>query len=289
MLEKKNYITGYCLAAPAILMSTVFFLIPFIIVVVLSFWDINFMGESRGFLGLEHYIRFFASIHTLNILKYSFIFLVICLVLIVGSAFILALLLKNRFTGQGFFRTALILPWVVAGVSAAYMFRWLFSESSGGLINKVLELFGFAKVFWLSNGKMNFLVVIFCIVWKAIPAPMIILLSGMQSIPNEYYEVADIDGGGFLAKTRHITIPMLLNQFRIIMITSTLGLLGGVDIMRSIGGSQDYRVIGYAMYMEVFSNYNVSSGAAIGAIMMIICVFLALLYTKLLRLNEGID
>jgi ABC-type sugar transport system permease subunit len=268
-------------------MSCLFFLLPFVVALVLSLWDINFMGESRGFLGLEHYISFFTSIHTLNILRYSFLFLAICLVCILCSAFVIALLLKNSFAGQGFFRTVLILPWVVAGISAAYMFRWLFSESSAGLVNKVLELFGFAKVFWLSDGRMNFLVVIFCIVWKAVPAPMIILLSGMQSIPNEYYEVVDIDGGGLLIKTRYITIPMLLGQFRIIMITSTLGLLGGVDIMRSIGGSQDYRVIGYAMYMEVFSNYNVSSGAAIGAIMMILCVLLAVLYTKLLRLNEG--
>jgi ABC-type sugar transport system permease subunit len=77
MFRKKDYLAGYCLVAPAVLMSCIFFLAPFIVVLVLSFWDINFMGESRGFLGLEYYVRFFTSINTLNILRYSFLFLVI--------------------------------------------------------------------------------------------------------------------------------------------------------------------------------------------------------------------
>jgi multiple sugar transport system permease protein len=177
--KDKDIVSGYLLVLPAALMSLVFFLLPFLVMIGLSFFDVTFSGESRGFMGFRHYIDFFASSRSLRSLWISFIFLLVCLPCTVVFSFSTAMLLRKPFIGQGFFRTMNILPWVVAGVSSAFMFRWLFNETSAGLINKIITGLGMERIYWLSDAKMNFVVVMICVIWKAIPMPMLVFLSGM--------------------------------------------------------------------------------------------------------------
>jgi ABC-type sugar transport system permease subunit len=152
-------------------------------------------------------------------------------------------------------------------------------------VNGVLKLIGLGKIRFLSDPNLNLIVLMVCIIWKTIPFAFIVLLSGMQAIPNDYYEAAEIDGGSTLAKTRYITIPFLMGHFRILAVVITIGLLGGVDVMRTIGGTGDFKVIGYAMYLQAFSSAGLSYGAAIGAIMLVIAILLTLIYSKFLNLN----
>lgn len=285
--KMQESLVGFLLVLPAIVMSVCVFLIPFLITLVISLYNINFAipTQFQGYVGFKHYIAFFTYPPNLRILWYSLEFLVICLPSIIIGGFILANLLRKDMKLKGVFRTFNILPWVVSGVSAGFMFRWVFNEVNGGLVNGILKLIGMGKIRFLSDPNLNLIVIMACTIWKAIPFAFIVLLSGMQAISNDYYEAAEIDGGSALAKMRHITIPFLMGQFRILAVVITIGLLGSVDVMRTIGGTGNFKVIGYAMYLQAFSSAGFSSGAAIGSIMLFIAILLTLMYNKILKLD----
>ncbi len=287
-IKRQEPWVGFLLVLPALVMSVSVFLIPFLITLPISLYDINLAVSSQyqGYVGFKHYIAFFTYPPSIRILWYTLEFLLICLPSIIVGAFILANLLRKNLTLKGMFRTFNILPWVVSGVAAGFMFRWVFNEVNGGLVNGVLRLIGIGKVRFLSDPSLNLLVLMVCIIWKTIPFAFIVLLSGMQSIPSDYYEAAEIDGGGAFAKIRYITIPFLMGHFRILAVVITIGLLGGsIDVMRTIGGTGDFKVIGYAMYLQAFSSAGLSYGAAMGAIMLFIAILLTLVYNKFLRLD----
>lgn len=289
-VKKRETITAYILVLPAVMMSVCVFLVPFLVCIVLSFFNVNLIlsNSNQGFVGLQHYIHFFTNYDTLMILWYTLLFLLICLPCSIIGGFVLASLLRKKWSATGIIRTLNVMPWVVAGVCSAFMFRWVFNEANGGLINGILKMMEISKIHFLSDPNLNFVVIIMCIIWKSIPFAFIVLLSGMQAIPHEYYEAADIDGGNAFTKMRYITLPCLIGQFRILCVIITIGLLGGVDVMRTIGGSGDFKVIGYSMYLESFSSAGLSSGAAISVIMLIILIGLTLLYNKVLKMEKAV-
>lgn len=282
---KKDWLLGYALVAPGLALSCACFVIPFFITIGISFFDVNFIRASQGFMGLKHYINFFTRTSNHRILYYSLVFLVTCLPGTLITAFAMAMLMHRNFRGKGVFRTLNILPWVVSSVSAAFMVRWVFGETNSGLINGIRNIMGLGKIFFVSDAGLGFWVIIIATIWKGVPMPFLLFLNGLQSIPSEYYEAAEIDGAGFMQKLRYVTIPFLAGQFRIVMVTTTIGLLGSIDIMKSIGGTGDYKVIGYAMYSEAFMNFSMSSGAAVGVIMMLINIVLATVYMRMFKLN----
>ena len=289
MIARRENLLGYSLILPAMLASVLLFLIPYLYTIWLSFYNVNLSRGDGGFIGLKNYVSYFTSPATQRILLDSIVFVFACLPAIALVAFLLASLMHKDFHGKRFFRTMNILPWVVSGTSASFMFMWLFDESSG-LVNAVIKLAGSGGIRWLSDPKMMFIVIMYACIWKAVPFALILFLSGMQAIPREYYEAVEGDGGGYFAKLRAITIPFLKSQFRIVLVYTTLGLLNTVDIMHAVGGtSSTMKVIGYSMYTEAFRGFYVSKSAAVSVIMLAMNVLFALVYMRLFHINKDGD
>src|SRR5215213_8482826 len=135
--------------------------------------------------------------------------------------FRLALLLNPELPGQGFFRVALLLPWVIPSIVSIASWRWLIADQNG-LVNQVLDLIGVGPIFFLSTGHWAMFSVILIKIWRSFPFMMVSCLAALQSIDRDMYEAARIDGAGRWQSFRDITMPQIAGISVVMWILMTI-------------------------------------------------------------------
>ncbi len=203
LLERRKKLTGMLLAAPVLLGTFIFFLLPFAICVRYSF---TFGVGGSYFVGFDNYKKVFSSyafqLAAVNTLR----FLVVGVTLNIVLSFLTALIIKKGLAGSRFFRYILLLPLVLPIASVVMVIQVFFSET--GIINSWLISIGVPIVQWL-EGPNAFYVLLELYIWKSFGYSVILLLSGLNTIPEEFYQTAAIEGAGSVQKLVSITLPML--------------------------------------------------------------------------------
>lgn len=199
----KNF---YLFIGPWLVGFLVLTLYPIIRSFLLCFTDSDFSGAGN-FIGLENFIRAFTQDEMFwkvffNTIEYVALFVPASLVL----AFIIAWLLSQKIRGRGFFRTVFYIPYITAGVAVTMMWGWIFN-SDYGLINYVLSLFGLEGPRWLADKNIAMVSIVIMCLWS-IGNSILIMLAGIQDIPESYYENARLDGASKLRQIFSITIPL---------------------------------------------------------------------------------
>jgi multiple sugar transport system permease protein len=199
----KNF---YLFIGPWLVGFLVLTLYPIIRSFLLCFTDSDFSGAGN-FIGLENFIRAFTQDEIFwkvffNTIEYVALFVPASLVL----AFIIAWLLSQKIRGRGFFRTVFYIPYITAGVAVTMMWGWIFN-SDYGLINYVLSLFGLEGPRWLADKNIAMVSIVIMCLWS-IGNSILIMLAGIQDIPESYYENARLDGASKLRQIFSITIPL---------------------------------------------------------------------------------
>jgi multiple sugar transport system permease protein len=202
---------------------------------------------------------------------------------------LIALMLNRRFPGRWLVQSFVLLPLMVAPVIAAIMIRWMFNDQFG-VVNAVLDVFGIEPIAWLTQRWTAFLVILLTDVWLWTPWFALILLAGLQSLPHEPFEAAQIDAAGAWRTFRYITLPMLRPVMVVCIVIRAIDAFRTFDIVWTISGGGPARateVFSIYAYVEAFQFLNLARGSAaavIGAI--IIVVFALLLYRILNRFVE---
>ena len=201
--EARNF---YLYTAPWLIGFFVLTLYPIVYSFYLMFTDMNLTGVGK-FIGLENlkyaftddplFIKAF-----INTLKYVVMFVPSSIIL----AFFVALLLSKKVKGLGFFRTAFYIPYITSGVAVTILWGWIYQKDYG-IINYVLSLFGIKGVNWLGDKNIAMISIVILSLWT-IGNNIIIILAGIQDIPQSYYERAQIDGAGALRQIFSITLPL---------------------------------------------------------------------------------
>lgn len=201
--EARNF---YLYAAPWLIGFFVLTLYPIVYSFYLMFTDMNLTGVGK-FIGLENlkyaftddplFIKAF-----INTLKYVVMFVPSSIIL----AFFVALLLSKKVKGLGFFRTAFYIPYITSGVAVTILWGWIYQKDYG-IINYVLSLFGIKGVNWLGDKNIAMISIVILSLWT-IGNNIIIMLAGIQDIPQSYYESAQIDGAGAIRQIFSITLPL---------------------------------------------------------------------------------
>jgi ABC-type sugar transport system permease subunit len=197
----------------------------------------------------------------------------------------LALLLNRPFPGRTFFRTMLILPWVVSQLLTALLWRWLDSPLLGPLAY-VLGVLTDSRVDILGDPSTAMGGVIVANVWRTFPYAMILILAALQTIPYDLYEAARIDGAGRWNVFRYVTFPMIQNTFLIATIILSVHYFNMIELPLVLtGGGPVNRteLLGLRVYREAFVLFKFGFGAAIAMIMFIINIVVSLAYIKILR------
>ena len=201
--EARNF---YLYTAPWLIGYFVLTLYPIVYSFYLMFTDMNLTGVGK-FIGLENlkyaftddplFIKAF-----INTLKYVVMFVPSSIIL----AFFVALLLSKKVKGLGFFRTAFYIPYITSGVAVTILWGWIYQKDYG-IINYVLSLFGIKGVNWLGDKNIAMISIVILSLWT-IGNNIIIMLAGIQDIPQSYYESAQIDGAGAIRQIFSITLPL---------------------------------------------------------------------------------
>lgn len=271
----------YALLVPSIALIAVIVLYPLATGV---FYSLNEGSLLRldGFVGLDNYRQLLTMSDFRHALVFSAIF---ALSAVFGSYLIglgLALLLNQELPGRGFFRVALLLPWVIPSIVSIASWRWLIADQNG-LVNQVLALFGVGPIFFLSTGDAAMFSVILIKIWRSFPFMMVSCLAALQSIDRDMYEAARIDGAGRWQSFRDITMPQIFGISVVMWILMTIWSVNDFEtpwLLTQGGPSNATENLIVLAYKYTFTRNDVGAGSAIAVCSMIILMALALLLLR---------
>ena len=279
-------IAAWGFVAPALVVIGVFFLLPVAAAAALSLTDFDIyaladLGNLR-FVGLDNYLHMLSTPLFWQALANTFYFVLVGVPLSIALSLGAALLLHSRLARfKPFFRTALFAPVVTTLVAVAVVWRYLF-HTKYGLVNHGLGQLGIAPIDWLGDPHWAMPTIILLAVWKNFGYNMIILLAGLQSIPEELYEAARIDGASPLRQLQHVTLPMLSPMLSLVAILTTAGyfqLFAEPYVMTQGGPLRSTVSVLYFMYEEGFKWWNFGAASSVALILfaLIYCVTWALM------------
>jgi ABC-type sugar transport system permease subunit len=278
-------IEEYLWIAPAMAFVLFFTFFAALFAIRISFYDYSLASQERPFVGLDNYVHLWRDRAYWHSLRLTLLFALVDVPLTILIGLGLALLLNQPLKGRTAFRSVLLLPWVISMVIAGYMLKWIFSDNTG-ILNYFLGLVGVGKVPWLSTGWTAFATIVIAHAWKVYAFGMVILLAGLQAIPGELYEAAQIDGANAWQRLTRVTIPMLLPQILILVILRTLNTFNMVDIIFAMtegGPGNATELVSYFMYQRAFAYLDMGYATAVAVTILLINVVLALVYLRVLR------
>ncbi|WP_223167388.1 carbohydrate ABC transporter permease [Nonomuraea sp. SYSU D8015] len=247
---------------------------------------VNVIPATYEFVGLDNYVAILTSGLFWEKLTWTVIWTVACVAAHYGIGLGLAVMLNRRLRFRSVYRVLLILPWAVPAFVAAFIWRYLYN-SDYGVINGLLRMAGLSGVGWLDDPTTAKIAVITVNVWIGVPFMMVALLGGLQSIPAELYEAAEVDGASPWQRFVAITLPGLRQVSSTVILLGTIWTFNMFPIIylvtRGGPGSETEILVTYA-FREAFSGVrNYSGSAAWGVIILAMLVVLAIGYRRTLR------
>jgi len=278
---------------PALLVIGVFFALPVAAALALSLTDFDLYAladiKNLRFVGLQNYADVLAAPLFWKSLLNTVYFVGVGVPLSIAASLGAALLLNSPLARmKGLFRTALFAPVVTTVVAVAMIWRYLF-HTRYGLINFVLVHFGIAPIDWLGDPHYSMPAIIIFAVWKNFGYNMIILLAGLQGIPQELYEAARIDGASVWRQFRHITLPSLRPVLLLVGIITMAGyfqLFAEPYVMTRGDPLQSTYSVLYYMYEEGFMWWNLGRASAIAFILFALILIATRVLLRLARRAE---
>ena len=274
--------------APALAIIGVFFFLPVLAALAMSVtdFDIYALADWRNlrFVGLDNYLRLVETPLFWRALGNTLYFVGVGVPLSIAASLGAALLLNSRLTRfRGFFRTALFAPVVTTLVAVAVIWRYLFNTRYG-FLNYALGGLGIRPIDWLGDPHWAMPAIILFAVWKSFGYNMVILLAGLQGIPQELYEAARIDGATAPRQFRYITLPMLapiLAMVGILTIAGYFQLFAEPYVMTQGGPLQSTVSVLYFMYEEGFKWWNLGSASAVAFVLFLIIFAVTIVQLRL--------
>jgi multiple sugar transport system permease protein len=280
--------------APALLVIGVFFFLPVLAALAMSFTDFDIyaladLGNLR-LVGLRNYARLLETPLFWQAFGNTLYFVVIGVPLSITASLGTALLLHSRLVKyRGAFRTALFAPVVTTLVAVAVIWRYLFNTHYG-LLNYALGRIGIPPIDWLGDPDWAMPAIIVFAVWKNFGYNMVILLAGLQSIPEQLYEAARIDGASMWRQFVHVTLPTLgpiLTMVNILTIAGYFQLFAEPYVMTQGGPLQSTVSVLYFMYEEGFKWWNLGSASAVAFLLFLFIFALTALQLRLTRWQQA--
>ncbi len=277
---------------PFVISFCLFFFYPIVSTIIMSFQ--NVLGLHHNvFIGLANYKRLI-DVHFFNAVKTSTLYTVFTLLVLIPFPVVFAVFLSSRsMVGKNFFRSVLFVPALTSVIAAGVAFRLIFGETPVWPANRALEFFGLAPVKWDLHYGTGMFIMVALASWQWMGVNIIYFLSGLQNIPAELYESAEIDGAGSVGKFFYITVPLLRP---IIVYVLTISIYGGYAMF-----SQSYVYwteanpgdIGLSMiryiYQQAFQQNDLGLGSAIGITLLAIVFTINILQLRFFGLfrKEG--
>lgn len=284
---------GYLFILPAVVFMIAFVGYPILYNIILSFQHVDLMALSSGVresVGLRNYMDLFNNPVLKIALWNTFFFSVMCIALQFTIGFAFALFFNLDFKFSKPIRGLIMVAWLIPMTITALNFKFMFSLK-GGIINELLMTLGIIQnpIEWLIGPKSAMWSLIITNVWIGIPFNMILLVTGLSTVPSSIYESASIDGANWFQKLFYITIPSIKTS---ILAVITLGFIYTfkvfdlVFLMTNGGPINATEVLSTLAYRYSFDQFNFSMGAAAANILCLILLAISIIYIKLIKEDE---
>ncbi|ADH60536.1 binding-protein-dependent transport systems inner membrane component [Thermoanaerobacter mathranii subsp. mathranii str. A3] len=291
MTMKKRYLyealSGYAFALPFIASISIFLIGPLIYAFIISFKEFSFLNpEASQWIGFANYIKLLSDPTfkraLLNTTLYSLGVVPTQLVI----ALILALIVNSDIKGKTFFRVAYYIPTVTSTVAVSVIFLYLFKAD--GLVNALLAKFGIQGPTWFNDVRFALPSIMMMAIWSSAGNYMVIFLAGLQDIPSELYEAAEVDGANKFQRFFKITLPMLRPIVFFNLVMSLIGTFQVFDqayvVSQGTGGPLDATMtVVLDIYRTGFRDFNMGYASAMAFVLFVIILILTLIQRKLFK------
>ena len=275
---------GYALIAPMMAGFAVFFLVALVASLALSMTDWDVLTAPQ-WIGLDNYARLLHDGAFMSALRNTAALTIPNVVLRLTLSLALAIALNSRIRFRAFYRTLFFMPVLTMPVAVATIWKWLYDPTFGP-INAVLGRLGLPQPEWLTHPQSALIAVVIVLLWSGVGYDMVIFLAGLQNIPREYYEAAQIDGAGTFRQFRDITLPLLTPTtffLTVIAIISSLQVFDLIFVMTEVGNTNRFPTIVYYIFEEGFQNFRMGYAITVAWVLLLIILVFTLLQFRLQR------
>ena len=282
MSKRLSNFAPYLFILPAFIIFTSVIVLP----AFNSFWISlhSWSGmDDMVFIGFSNYMHLFTESHVFwTALRNNITWMGLMLTFMVSASLGFALLLNAKFLGRTFFRGLFYFPFVLSGILVGIIWRWMYNANFG-FFNEFLSLIGLEQFrhTWLGNPDGALFYVFIAALWRGVGAPMILFLAGLQTIPEDVLESADIDGAGRIRKFFFIKLPLLKETFMIVLATQIIAAMGVFDIIQATtagGPGNSTQVLASYMVQQSFQFTNMGMGATISSVMIVLLMLVVVPY-----------
>lgn len=292
-MSRRKKMEPWYYVGPIFLLLVIMFGYPLIKSVVMAFQNYKLGNANVYFNDFANFHKMFGDKDFLLLLKNSVVYVVVSVFGQFIGGLILALCLRDKFKGRGIYQSIVFLPWAFSAFVVGLVFRWSFNGEYG-VVNGVLMKLGIIKkgIAWLGTPGLSLVVVILAMIWIGIPFFGIMILAALQSIPDEIYEAADMDGCGMFRKFFSLTLPYIKPTVIMTILLRTIWIFNSFDLVVIVtqGGPANYsQTLPSYMYTKAFSGYDFGLAGAFGVLLMVILGVYAVLFLKLSNYDKAGD
>ena len=283
-LEKTESRDAWIMMAPAIILLLVIAVYPVLRTFWLSLHEMVLTNPGSGypFIGLDNYIDIFKDERALNSILFTLKFTVTTVFFELIIGFAAALVMNKAFKGRGLVRAAILIPWAIPTSVSAMMWKFIYNDQYG-LFNDILYKLGIIDSYqaWLSTAEGSFMALVITDVWKTAPYMALLILAGLQIIPEELYEAAKIDGANIFQRFRYVTIPNVKGTVLVALLFRTLDAFRVYDLVSVMtGGANQTESISLYAYNNLMSFLDFGYGSALAVLVFVIVFIISLIYMK---------
>ena len=292
-MSRRKKMEPWYYVGPIFLLLVIMFGYPLIKSVVMAFQNYKLGNANVYFNDFANFHKMFGDKDFLLLLKNSVVYVVVSVFGQFIGGLILALCLRDKFKGRGIYQSIVFLQWAFSAFVVGLVFRWSFNGEYG-VVNDVLMKLGIIKkgIAWLGTPGLSLVVVILAMIWIGIPFFGIMILAALQSIPDEIYEAADMDGCGMFRKFFSLTLPYIKPTVIMTILLRTIWIFNSFDLVVIVtqGGPANYsQTLPSYMYTKAFSGYDFGLAGAFGVLLMVILGVYAVLFLKLSNYDKAGD
>lgn len=279
--KRSEFIWGWAFILPTMLGLLILNIIPIFQTIYQSFFKTGAFGRGNIFVGFENYERLISDGSVWQALCNTLKYAIVEVPFSIAIALVIAVMLNAKMRGRSVYRAIYFLPMVVAPAAVSMVWKWLFN-SEFGLLNHLLTSIGLKPVYWLSDPDIAIYSLAIVGIWGVIGYNMVLFLAGLQEIPRDYYEAAQMDGANVVQQFFKITVPLISPTMFFVVVTRVISSLQVFDsifmmIDKSSQALPKTQSLVYLFYRYAFVENNKGYGSAIVVLLLIIIMIITVI------------
>jgi multiple sugar transport system permease protein len=283
-IEKIETRDAWLMMSPTILILLVIAIYPVLRTFWLSLHEMVLTNPGSGFpfIGFKNYIQLFQDTRAWESIVFTSKFTVVTVSLELLTGLIAALIMNRQFRGRGIIRAAILIPWAIPTSVSAMMWKFIYNDQYG-LFNDILYRLRIIHSYraWLGTYSGSFLALVVTDVWKTAPYMALLILAGLQMIPEQQYEAAKIDGANVFQRFFYVTLPNIRNTILVALLFRTLDAFRVFDLVSVMtGGANNTESVSLYAYNNLMKFLDFGFGSAMAVLIFVVILIISLIYMR---------